>query len=298
MRPITHILCPIDLSESSRHAIQYGAAVARRYDATFTALHVVPPVVSVVPAEGPFPTAFQMSAENLERRRQDVIAFTRAAGAGARIDSLVGEGGVVEEVMRQAQALPADLIIMGTHGRSGFNRLILGSVTERLIRKAPCPVLTLSPRVPPYVHPGPLLLTQVVCAVDYSPSSMKALQYAANLLRGTDALLTFVNVVEPVAAFEPITIGGPGGELDQLVRATARHRLKTAISTEVRQDHRVGEIVATGEPGREVVRIARELQSALIVIGVHGGLAGLLGFGSTANYIVREAVCPVLSLRA
>ena len=119
MAPITNILCPIDFSSFSRNALDHAAAIARWYDATVTALHVLPPVTAFVPpaGEGLYPPLV-FSDEDLRQFRDELDAFARQSGV-AHIVSEVLQGSVVREIVRRANELPADLLVMGTHGRSG-----------------------------------------------------------------------------------------------------------------------------------------------------------------------------------
>jgi nucleotide-binding universal stress UspA family protein len=210
---------------------------------------------------------------------------------------MVVEGGVSREIVRVASGLPADLIVMGTHGRSGFDRLMLGSTTEKLLRKSPCPLMTVPAHAPDAV-PVPVLFRRILCAVDFSPSSLRALSFAESLAEESDAHLRLIHVVEPRSIFEPVPMGASGGAVsDEEVRIEARRRLDAAISREARVYSHVSEIVISGKPYREILREAAEQESDLIVMGAHGGGIGALGFGSTTNHVVREATSPVLTLR-
>jgi nucleotide-binding universal stress UspA family protein len=142
MPGFTHILCPVDLSECSRHALGQALVVAQRYGGSVTAFHVVTPVISMIPAEAPFPTPFEAAAENLERHRLELVRFVRAVDEAVPIDTVVVEGIITDEIVRYAGTIPADLIVMGTHGRGGMSHLLMGSVAERVVTTAPCPVLT------------------------------------------------------------------------------------------------------------------------------------------------------------
>ncbi len=135
MLPIHTILHPTDFSERSRFALRLAGALARDYGARLILLHVaVPPVV--VYGEG----AILPTPE--EERDQLLAELEQLQVPGVHVEHRLEEGDPVAEIVRVAEESRADLIVMGTHGRTGFGRLLMGSVAERTLRKAPCPVLT------------------------------------------------------------------------------------------------------------------------------------------------------------
>jgi nucleotide-binding universal stress UspA family protein len=128
--------------------------------------------------------------ETLNAELERVVASV--AASHVTIHRAVMEGDVVREILKQARAGQANLVVMGTHGRSGFERLLLGSVTERMLRKAPCPVLT----VPRRTTETLLTFKRILCPIDFSDSSQRALAYALSLAQEADAHLIVANVVE------------------------------------------------------------------------------------------------------
>lgn len=216
----------------------------------------------------------------------------------------IAEGPTTAEILAAADAMPADLLVMGTHGRSGFERLVLGSVTEKVLRKAACPVLTVPRGVPDGVPAPPVLFKRIICAVDFSDCSMHALNHAMSLAQEADAHLTVMHVVElppdvPREVHENV-LAGPRNLREYLALAEEdrRARLRDAIPESVRAYCTVDTILATGKPYREIVRVAEEQKADLLVIGIHGrGAVDRLLFGSTAQHLVRQASCPVLTLR-
>ena len=298
MVSITRILCPVDFSECSRHALDCAVGLARWYGAEMTALHVVPSITAPVPptGEGLYPPLV-FSPEDLEQFRTELETFARVPDAPA-LDRQVVQGSVTGEIVRLAKELPADLVVMGTHGRSGFERLMLGSVTEKVLRKASCPVLTVPARAP-VVAPVNGLFNRVLCAVDFSPASLRALALAQSLAGEAAARLCVLHVLEPVSVFEPVAATGPGTPaVSAELRREVRHRIEGLIGADTRAFTDVAELVASGKPYQEILRTAGEQRSDLIVMGAHGGHAGLSAFGSTTNHVVRQALCPVLTVRA
>jgi nucleotide-binding universal stress UspA family protein len=168
---VTHVLCPIDFSETSVRALAYAGALARWYDAGLEVLHVapafdaglVPAMPDRFPGGGPYP----VTREEIEA---EILRAAAAAGAvGRPLKVLAQEGRAHELIIMRARAQPADLIVLGTHGRSGFHRLFLGSVAEKVQRTAPCPVLTVPPATPGLTA-GAVRFRQILCPIDHSPS--------------------------------------------------------------------------------------------------------------------------------
>jgi nucleotide-binding universal stress UspA family protein len=286
------ILCPIDFSESSRHALDHAVEVARWYGGTITALHALQPIPYTDPLMA---GALVFTPEDLERAGRDLAGFVKDEVGRTPVEPAVVQGAAAPVILEQARTLPADLVVLGTHGRSGFERFMLGSVTERVLRKAPCPVLTVPPRAADAVAVGPVVFNQILCGVDFSPASQKALAYAASLASESGAHLTVMHVVEPRPLYEPVAVGG-GSYAD--VEAAATEAATARLRDVAPRVPRVTPVVATGKPYRVLLDRARADRSDLIVIGVHSGVADRVGFfGSTTNHIVRESACPVLSLR-
>lgn len=287
------ILCPVDFSDCSRHALDHAAALARTYGSRLTILYALQPVAYA--AEPLLAAALVPTPEDRARIEEDLRALAAGVSEGVQVDPLIVDGSVVPSVLEQATALSADLIVLGTHGRRGFERFLLGSTTERLLRRADVPVITVPPRAPDVAPTESIVFRQIVCAVDFSSSSLAALQLATDLARQMGAHLTLVNVLEPMPIPDSLTLAG-GGPMDfeNAAKAANEARLHQVAPDDVP----VTEVVVLGKPYREVLNQAAAVRADLIVMGVHGGAVALPGFlGSTTNHVVREAGCPVLSLR-
>jgi universal stress protein A len=170
MREIKKILCPVDLSDVSRSAIDHAALMAGWYEAKITALHVYNPLV--IPSAdftlaGVVPTPV-MTDDEVAQMREQVRACFNTANA-FDIDVQIDSGHPANRILDRARSLPADLIIIGTHGIGGFEHLVLGSVTEKVLRKATCPVMTVPPRGRTTAK---LPFKRLLCPVDFSDSSL------------------------------------------------------------------------------------------------------------------------------
>ncbi len=137
MPGIQTILHPTDFSENSRPAFETACALARDYDATLLVLHVMMPSVSFV-QEGPLPDPLR-AAESQESVAR--LPWPQASHRQIRVEHRLAEGDAAEEIVRLTEALGCDLVVMGTHGKTGLGRLLTGSVAEEVLRKAVCPVL-------------------------------------------------------------------------------------------------------------------------------------------------------------
>jgi nucleotide-binding universal stress UspA family protein len=297
MIEINRILCPIDLSAFSRHALDHALALAKWYDAHVTVLYVCGAPPLLVPLTGMPADLPELPPLQPEVVAEDVRRFcgpvTTAPGGPAAV--VVKEGTPATEIVLEAER--ADLIVMGTHGRSGFERLFLGSVTEKVLRTTHVPVLTVPP---PVERPASVLYKTILCPIEFSDASIRALEYALSLAEETDARLILLHVVEGVLEQPQY------GEIDHLsVREYYRYleedamaRLKAAVPEEARVWCKPDERVATGKAYRKILEVAAEDGAELIVMGVHGkGVLHRRLFGSTTHHVIREAGCPVLTLR-
>jgi nucleotide-binding universal stress UspA family protein len=306
MSAIRRILCPTDFSDGSRHALDYACVIAQWHGATITLFHAraAPPAIAYA-TSGPMMPSELITLES----RVEILAVmsqfaATEAGGDIRVEFEIGEGHAAAAILAAAATTGSDVIVMGTHGRSGFERLVLGSVTEKVLRKASCPVLTVPPRAPDAVRHTPTLHRRIVCGVDFSDSSMEALNLALSLAQEVDARVTILHVIElpPGLPSEKRDFVLPAPRLLQdyvaAAESDARELLKAAVPESMRARGNVDAAVAVGKPYQEILRIATAPPADLIVMGVKGrGVADLLFFGSTAQNVVRQATCPVLTLR-
>lgn len=289
MSRFTHVLCPVDFSDVSQHALDHAAAIAHRDHARLTVLYVfanlpamdVPPLV-LTPAD---------------RRRilVDLQRMTAKLPADVRPDLRIQEAERVPRTILAEQAdLGADLLVLGTHGRSGVQRFVLGSVTEKVIRKATCPTLVVPPRAPDVPPDVPVRLSRILCPVDFSESSLKAFARACSMAAETGARMTVLSTVDigyelrDSAMLANVDVQS----LTNAAEAEARRRLAELI-----RDHAeaVDVVVTVGTAHHDVLERAAQERSDLIVMGVHGrGAVDLALFGSTTHHVIRGATCPVL----
>ena len=299
---LKQVLCAIDFSEPSDRVVGYAAAFARWYEADLMVLHVAGALEREMAGLGPTRSGRTLVGPSHDQVADDLRRSIALLGAGAgALDAYVAvrEGDPVTVILEEAAGVHADLLVLGTHGRSGFNRLSVGSVSEQLVRKASCPVLT----VPPYATSVPsdaMLLKRILCPLDFSPSSKLSLQYALSLAREANGSLTVLHVIEWFPDEEPrVDAHFHVREYRQRLIQDAREQLHADIPEEVRARCDVKEAVTFSKAYREILSVAHAAPAELIVMGAQGrGAVDSLLIGSTTERVLREAPCPVLTVRA
>jgi nucleotide-binding universal stress UspA family protein len=293
-----HILCPVDFSDSSSRSLDHAVALARWYESELTVLHVVPSF-EPVPVAGELGYPIQLVNP---LTREEVVAEMRrrldVAGVRSDVVLTARAGDASTTIVDEALTSGADLIVMGTHGRRGFKRLLLGSVTETVLREAPCPVLTVPPHAPADSTRA-VVFERILCPIDFSPSSLQALGFALDLARQSNGKVTLLNVVEWLAEEDPMVSAHFNvPEVRGHMRQDTEHRLHALVAAESRTWCEIDNIVAFGRAHREILRAAEMKSADLIVMGAQGrGGVELALFGSTTQQVLRGASCPVLTVR-
>lgn len=281
------LLFATDFSPASQAALPYAAAIARRYGARLCLAHIVRPQVWApappewVPMESDIPR--QEAAKEMARLEQLPLL------AGIPHQVAVEEGAVWECLAGVMQKQETDLLIMGTHGRRGLKKLLMGSVAEELFRLAACPVLTVGPGVASRTE-GVAEFHRILYATDFSAESQTALPYAVSLAQENQARLTLLHVVETSSAGY---LADP-----QRVLASLKQHLQGLLPHEGTPWCEREFALESGEPGEGILKVAGEQQADLIVLGVRPirRLAAHLPI-ATAHEVVCHAPCPVLTVR-
>ncbi len=295
---LERILCPTDFSKFAFRAADYAVALSRLYEAEVHFLHVIPSAL-IHPGQYPYvPQAVPLAPEFRERALERLDAFVALSRAdGARTRFSVAEGAPVGAILEAAEADRASLICLGTHGRGGMERLFLGSVAEKVLRKARCPVLTVS-EAGDERAPRDAVFENILCAVDFATLSLKAIEYSLSFAQESGGRLTLVNAVEWFPD-EPTWIGSPNvSDYRSQLEEQVRIRLEGIVPREAREWCEIEVVVRSGRAYREILTLASERKSDLIAMGVRGrNPLDIMLFGSTTQHIVRHAECPVLTLR-
>ena len=297
---IDRILCPVDFSDASQFALAPAVTLATEFGAELVLAHVLDyPYPHVGPVVQGFDIEDYYSAmeRTAEEQLQDLVDDD--ARKFATVRAVVRRGSAFREILRLAEEEMPDMLVLPTHARTGLDHVLWGSVAEKIVRMAPCPVMTVSPR---QQQPKAFGAQRVLLATDFSKGSEHALETAVSLARHYRAELILVHVVtvwdydpaNPDWRFPPL----PADHVNE-IELQGKQRLEDRGADVATDGLRVKTLLVRGfDPGLEIVRTADEEGADVIVMSTHGrtGVSHLV-IGSTAEKVVRYASCPVLTVK-
>jgi len=295
MLELRRIVCPVDFSEFSVSAYCYALSLARQYRAKLFVQHIVElgrhPSAYYAPSAESFDAFCRtLSEKGREQLQEFVKQYTHDE---IEPECVVQQGETSYAILSYAEAQKADMIVMGTHGRRGFDRLMLGSATERVIRKASCPVLVVRKPAHDFIGLGQkedfVQLGRILFCTDFSEYSQRALDPAISLTEAYKGELTLLHVLEDIPS--------PSETVE--ARATAMEQLDKLIPPEKRKTVRMKTEVRIGKPYQQIIQHALENQTDMVIMAVHGrGALDLAVFGSTTYRVIQLGPCPVLAVQA
>ncbi len=279
---LENVLWATDFQGDSEAAFPYALSIAKKYGSKVFLVHVV----DMSPFSNPAPTS-AMRAVKAQAVRE---AKKSAQALSAFFDSvphevLIRKGDVWKGISGIVEDSRIDLIVVGTHGRRGVSKLLMGSVAERIFRQAPCPVLTVGPKIQGdadrFAH-----LHSILVPVDFTPESLAAVSYATSLAHTSQARIYLLHVT-------------PAEELPE---PSLRETLRNLIPSKVDLSFAPKVFVEAGVPSEKILDLAEELAVDLILLGVKPP-AIFRGTSShqamaTAAKVVSAAPCPVITVRA
>ena len=286
MLPLQHILYPMDFSKRCLAVAPFVEAFAKHYGAKVTLFGAVQPLASASMEDPSFYIDPESLRADLQRRLEGTLSGQLA---GISITRVAEAGEPAHRITAYADANHVDLIMMPSHGRGIFRRLLLGSVTAKVLHDAHCPVWTSAhaEELAEHGHPEPRM---IICAVDLSATSAGLIQWAAQLAKDTGASLRLVHAVPGTAAWPERQFNS---ELEQALKEKARKEISALLSA-AGLDFPV--CIDAGDVGVVVREEAQGHDADLIVIG-RGVIHEKLGRLRThAHAIIRQAPCPVISV--
>jgi len=291
------IICATDFSDFSNRTVSYGLALAKEFDSIIYVCHVID--LSSVAIYG----EFQLDPVGLQDRIMK--------DAGDQLEELIGKqhksweplitvGHAADEISRIVEEKDVDLVITATRGRSGLKRLILGSVTERLMRTLTCPLLVIHSPDKEFATTGDqeVKIESILVGCDFSPDSGVAFEHSLSLAQEFQSALHLTHVIE-TSIYQELhkTETLVEEEIEQEIHERLLQKLQDMVPEEARNWCKPHTSLLDGHPYEEIVNYAEEQNIDMIVLGTRGhGLVKSMLIGSTTDRVVRRAPCPVLSV--
>ncbi len=277
------ILCPTDFSEPATLALQYGKRLSDCFDARLVVLYA-----------DPFSPPPYFTSGQLEDLAKTIQRFKGAAHeylthyvsehivGSSKVETAVAENETVPAILFTAEEKKVDLIVMGTHGRSGLNRLMLGSVTEKVLHETDRPVLTVREKKSAVVLPR-VSIQKVLCPINYTEVALKALEHAVTISKCFGADLLVLHVIEP--------------HLTSVKEKDEHRRLCAWIPDDIRSRCSLKEIVRRGDAAEQIIEVVSSASGDMIVLGAqHKRFHDTTVLGTTTIRVTRHAPCPVLTV--
>jgi nucleotide-binding universal stress UspA family protein len=280
-----NILYSTDFSPAAEAALPYALAIAARYDSKVFAVHVVAPdSYTLVPSS---------VARAIDGQTKDAIARLEGQLKAVPHEMILQQGETWPVISGVVKEKDIDLLVLGTEGRTGLEKYLLGSTAEAIFRQANCPVLTVGPHTSKDVE-RLSQMREIVYATDFTPESFAALPYAVSLAQENAAHLTLLHVIDRPKAHNI--------ELLNHVVDTAVRVLGAVLPPEAELWCKPELLVEYGHPAETILQVADAQKADLIVLGVRRA-DGRIGVAThvtrpTAHKVVSHAGCPVLTVRA
>jgi nucleotide-binding universal stress UspA family protein len=295
---LKNVLWTTDLSDFSIGTVEYGINLAKLYDAKLYLCHVVnlPSVAAFY--GGVYVDTVEEQNRSMAFAKEQIEALMRRKDVDW--EPLVGTGYIADEITRIVEEKHIDLVISATHARTGLRRLLLGSVTERLMRALRCPLMVL--RGPQAADEIPFSASvrfqKIMIGCDFSPDATLAFDYGMSLAQEFQSEVHLVHVMEPPVYIDwERPLAAPGEALRSEMKNKLTSRLAAMVTEDAHHWCTPKTTVLEGSPDDGLTRYAVENRIDLIVMGLRGrNLVEDLLIGSTTDRVVRRAPCPVMSV--
>jgi nucleotide-binding universal stress UspA family protein len=289
---LRNILYLTDFSEPSEAALSHTITLARGYGAKVHALHILLPDLNLFMTPGLAIAARETEEENAQAEMQKVESELAGLDHETTVERRTSVWPGVDQAIQEGRI---DLVVVGTHGRTGVDKLSLGSVAEEIFRRSSVPVLTIGPHAPGNMHSG-ARFHRVLFATDLTPDSLAGAPYAVSLAQENQARLLSLLVIR-----KPERATSDDNRFVELSAAEAVHRLYEIVPSDAKLEFPPEVAVDYGEPAERIVEVAKQRAADLIVLGVRK--ASRIGAAThleraTAHKVVAHAPCPVLTARA
>jgi len=281
-----NIVFATDFSPAAAHAIPFVKKLARHFQSNIVALHVKPPVVNPMTQPATWPADIKAAKLIDEQHREELLETF----AGINTEVLLTTGDIQSNLGKAIEKYNADLVVIGTRGRTGLAKMLLGSVAEEIFRTVPCPVLT----VGPHCDPARANIREILFATDFASETPPAAAYALSLAQEFQARLTLLRVVPESRPGDLVSWSD--------VRDSAKQMLRKLVPEEAEAWCKPECFVERGDAAERILDLANLREVDLIVLGAQPergvpGAATHLPI-ATAHKVVTHARCPVLTVRS
>lgn len=279
---IKNILFATDFSEPSMKAFPYVAALAKKFGASVFACHAITPSSLVTAAPQAAPYLYEAEHNAAEKELANIVSSTDLQSV--RTKALLDAGMLGDVVLEQIKENNIDLVVAGTHGRTGIRRFLLGSAVEDICRAATCPVLTIGPDFPATAPE----FTRILLPTDLSAESARVLPIVIRMAHEYGAAVTVLHVMPEELAGNPNAT-----KLSQPIFATLTHMFETqlrSLKTEF--------ILETGGTAETILRVAHQRKADLIAMGIRSAFYSGFSLGKNVAYkVMAGAECPVVTCK-
>jgi nucleotide-binding universal stress UspA family protein len=282
---LKNILCPVDFSPASLRAFDYCIKLAQNYVARLHLVHVIPPIIR---SAYDFAVDTDKLTATLKKHATIELTNLRRVASDAKVDSdfEIRTGQVETEIQKSVKVEATDLVVIGKHGRRGIARWFMGSVTERLLRQLPVPILIISEGK--QKRAAPPNFRKILLTTDFSDGAPEAVSYTLSLAQESQAIVTLLHVMPHTAGFE-------------LPYEKPREEIQAELASLIPEDSRSSGTVLTeilsGVPFKEILSFIEQHTPDLVVMNIHGkGALERALLGSTAERVIRGTPCPILAI--
>lgn len=291
MQLFKKILCPVDFSEYSSLALKYAVTMARENAARLIVCHALPQTdLALLYTDARY---FSSMEEVLRRKGEDLVEEFAAGRVPPDVEfnTEVLTGNPSDEILNLCREENVDLIVAGTHGQSGFDRFIVGSVTNKILHRSEVPVLVVSKPSTSFAEEDafkPVHISRILCPVDFEMNNAAMAPLALSIARTYQSEIDFFHVVNKSDG-----ISWPDQETYCL------EKLRELVKPEKEEWCTAGFLLKHGNPAEEILKVVAQNHVELVVMGHHGrGPVEEFFLGSVTRKVVTRSLCPVLVVRA
>jgi nucleotide-binding universal stress UspA family protein len=297
---IQNIIVPIDFSKMSVQAIQIAKQLARRFGASIHLAHARQlnyGLDCVAPAPPNIPFSFMPYEQNAEQSAlKELKRVASETGVSSAICDVLGGAPPFDEICRLSHKIPAELVVVPTHGRTGLKHVFLGSTAERIVQHSTCPVLVTRGNSPQPKNDSRFTIKKILVPVDFSSCSREGLRYAIPFANefGAKIFLLHATYLGYIYSTESTAIYDIPG-LQEAARKNAERKMRDFVRSMNFGAVKFETAFTEGSPGLDICGFAKDNDVDLIITSTHGftGLKHML-MGSVAEQVVRHAPCSVL----